>query len=129
MTKEYTPSPEDRPLSPHLTIYKPQITSVLSITHRLTGFALYLGTVILAIWVSLNVYGAGEWANTVIASAFGKFFLFLWSFALYYHLCNGIRHLFWDMGKGYDIPVVRKSGMAVVAVSLLMTAGTWFMAL
>ena len=112
----------NRPLSPHLTIYKPQITSVLSITHRLTGVALLIGAVLLAWWIVFNVYGCGSCINPL-----GKIFLFLWSLALYYHLLNGIRHLFWDMGKGFEIKTVNFTGVLVLILTIILTVSTWLL--
>jgi succinate dehydrogenase / fumarate reductase cytochrome b subunit len=117
----------NRPLSPHLTIYKPQITSVLSITHRLTGVALLIGAVLLAWWIVFNVYGCGSCINPLIASNLGKIFLFLWSLALYYHLLNGIRHLFWDMGKGFEIKTVNFTGVLVLILTIILTVSTWLL--
>ena len=114
-----------RPLSPHLSVYNPQITSVLSISHRLTGLALYLGAALLAVWIMLTVYGCADCVNPLIFSPFGLVIIGAWSFAFYYHMLNGIRHLFWDIGKGYEISTVTKSGIAVVIGAVALTAGTW----
>ncbi len=122
MTEKYK---DKRPLSPHIGIYKPQITSVLSITHRITGFGLYIGALLLAWWIIANVYGCGNCINSFIASDIGVAFLVLWSMALYYHLLNGIRHLFWDMGKGFEIKTVNRSGIAVLAGTLILTLVSW----
>jgi len=115
-----------RPLSPHLTIYKPQITSVLSISHRLTGLALFVGTLILAWWIILSIYGNCDCINQIITSTPVRFFLVLWTLALYYHLLNGIRHLFWDMGKGFEIETVNKSGILVILGAVGLTLSSWF---
>ena len=116
-----------RPLSPHLQIYKPQITSVLSILHRLTGIALALGTLVLA-W-SLIAAAAGPDAFASAQAAFGSFlgrlFLFGWTFALFYHLANGIRHLCWDAGFGYQLHTVSVTGWTVVAAAVVLTLGAW----
>jgi len=116
----------ERPLSPHLTVYKPQITSVLSITHRLTGVFLYFGALIFALWITLNVYGCGDCINGYLTTSCGKAFLLGWSWALFYHLLNGIRHLFWDVGVGYEMTTVRWTGWSVVLLSLLLTLAVWF---
>ena len=114
-----------RPLSPFMIgpYYKPQLTSMLSIVHRLTGVGLSMGVVLLAWW--LCALAAGPWAYAAFArhltAWYGQLLLAGWTWALMYHLCNGIRHLFWDIGKGYSIPVAYKSGYAVVALSLLLT--------
>lgn len=121
-----------RPLSPHLMIYKPQISSVLSITHRITGFGLFIGALLLAWWIVLTVYGCTKCINPLIFSVPGKTFLVLWTLALYYHMLNGIRHLFWDAGKGFQLCAMRKSGYAVIFGAGALTvlswmAGQWFM--
>jgi succinate dehydrogenase / fumarate reductase cytochrome b subunit len=116
-----------RPLSPHLQVYKPQITSVLSILHRITGVALAAGTLLLVWWLIAAAIGPGYFGTVqaVIGSWIGRLLLFGWSFALFYHLCNGIRHLFWDMGRGFELPTVAASGWAVVIVSIALTAAAW----
>ncbi|MDA1326563.1 MAG: succinate dehydrogenase, cytochrome b556 subunit [Proteobacteria bacterium] len=116
-----------RPLSPHLQVYKPQITSVLSILHRITGVALAAGTLLLVWWLIAASVGPGYFniVQSVIGSWIGRLLLFGWSFALFYHLCNGIRHLFWDMGRGYELPTVAASGWAVVIMSLALTGIAW----
>ncbi len=116
-----------RPLSPHLQVYKPQLTSVLSILHRMTGVALAVGTLLLVWWLIAAASGADAFnmVQTVIGSWIGRLLLFGWSFALFYHLCNGIRHLFWDMGRGYELPTVAASGWAVVIISIALTGISW----
>ncbi len=119
-----------RPLSPHLSIYKPQITTVLSITHRITGVALYAGTILLIIFIAVVAYTPENHTklHECLASAFGRTILFGWTLALYFHLFNGIRHLFWDMGKGFDIPSVNKSGWAVVIFTIIASLASWAVA-
>jgi succinate dehydrogenase / fumarate reductase cytochrome b subunit len=116
-----------RPLSPHLQVYKPQLTSVLSILHRITGVALAVGTLLLVWWLvaAATSVEAFDGIQKIIGSWFGRLLLFGWSFALFFHLCNGIRHLFWDMGKGYDLPAVRASGWTAVIVAIALTALAW----
>ena len=116
-----------RPLSPHLQVYQPQWTSVLSIMHRLTGVALTVGTLLLVYWVVAAAAGeqAYETAREVIGSFFGRLFLFGWSVALFYHLCNGIRHLFWDAGLGFELSTAYRSGMAVLAGTVALTLVSW----
>jgi succinate dehydrogenase / fumarate reductase cytochrome b subunit len=116
----------NRPLSPHISIYKPQITSILSITHRITGIGLFIGALLLAWWIVLNVYGCGDCINDLIGSVVGKTFLFLWTLALYYHLFNGIRHLFWDVGSGLQIKSVNSSGILVLVATVIFTFASWF---
>ena len=112
-----------RPLSPHLQIYSPQLTSVLSITHRLTGIALSL--VILLSPAILYFLTLSKDSHTLVMNLFQngfvKLVLFLAIFGLSYHLCNGIRHLAWDAGYGLDLYSSYKSGYAVVAISLGIT--------
>ena len=112
-----------RPLSPHLQIYRPQLTSVLSITHRLTGFALSL--VILLSPAILYFLTLSKDSHTLVMNLFQngfvKLVLFLAIFGLSYHLCNGIRHLAWDAGYGLDLDSSYKSGYAVVLISLGIT--------
>lgn len=120
-----------RPLSPHLTWYKPQITSVLSILHRLTGIALTIGSVALAWWVVAVAVGGATFANTtaVYTSIIGQIFLFGWTVALSFHLANGIRHLFWDAGYGFEMTTVNRSGVAVLVMTAVLTIVVWLIAL
>jgi succinate dehydrogenase / fumarate reductase cytochrome b subunit len=116
-----------RPLSPHLGIYKWQLTMTLSIVHRATGIALAAGTLLL-IWSLLALSNGPEaWAGVqaFCASKFGLFLLFGWSWSLCYHLCNGIRHLAWDSGWGFDIPRAYLTGWTVVVLSAAMTLAIW----
>ena len=120
----------DRPLSPHLQIYRPQLTSVLSILHRLTGVALALGTGLLVWWLAAAAAGpeAFAGANEFLGSIFGRLLLLGWSFALFYHLCNGIRHLFWDAGYGYEIATLNRSGWLALVAALALTVIAWLAA-
>ena len=116
-----------RPLSPHLQIYKPQITSMLSILHRATGIALSIGSVILVLWIVALTLGENTYLmySNLINKWFGKLIIFGFTFALFYHLSNGIRHLFWDAGYGYDLKHAYISGVAVIISSLSLTSITW----
>ena len=118
---------DKRPLSPHLQIYRPQLTSVLSILHRATGIALTVGTLLLVYWLVALASGPESYAHakSVLGSMLGQLFMFLWTWALFYHLCNGIRHLGWDAGYGFDLESVYKSGKAVVAASVILTLLAW----
>ncbi len=115
---------QNQPLSPHLQVYRPQLTSMLSITHRLTGVALAIGTFLLVWWLVAAATGPEAYATAqaAISSVIGRLLLFGWTLALFYHLCNGIRHLFWDAGMGIDIPSATRSGWAVIVLSVLLTA-------
>ena len=122
---------KERPISPHLQVYKPQITSVLSIFHRITGVALTFGLILLVAWIFTLSLGEEyfEYFVMFIKSWFGLLILFGFTFALNYHLCNGIRHLFWDAGYGYEIETDHKSGLAVLGVSFVLTILIWYLAL
>lgn len=120
-------STDDRPLSPHIQIYRWQITMTLSILHRATGIALAVGTLLLAYWLIAAAAGPETFASAQaqIASWFGRLLLFGWSFALFFHLCNGIRHLAWDAGWGFEIPTVTSTGVFVVFAAILLTGVSW----
>lgn len=115
------------PLSPHLSVYKWQITMILSILHRGTGVFLSLGLLLLSCWLLAIATGPQAYANIAphVSSWYGQTILFLFSFSLYFHLCNGVRHLFWDAGMGFQIKTFYRSGYAVVAASAILTALTW----
>lgn len=125
--KSYATLQAQRPLSPHLGIYRWQISNTLSILHRLTGVALSLGSLLLAVWLWCAAYAPQTHAmlHEFFASPIGLFLLFGWSVAFYYHLAAGIRHLFWDSGRGFRVPVMTRTGQLVVAFTLLATGGTW----
>lgn len=116
-------STTSRPLSPHIGIYKPQITSVLSILHRATGIFLCLGAVVFAWWSVALALGPEAYAavGSALGSWLGRLLLFAWTFSFFFHLCNGVRHLFWDAGIGFELRTVRASGLAVVAASIALT--------
>jgi succinate dehydrogenase cytochrome b subunit len=117
----------NRPLSPHLQVYRPQITSMLSILHRITGVALAVGTLLLTYWLVAAASGPESFATAqgIIGSFIGRLLLFGWSFALFYHLCNGIRHLVWDAGYGFEIDTATRSGWIVVGASAALTLLSW----
>ena len=117
----------NRPLSPHLQVYRPQLTSILSITHRATGIALSFGIILLIAWILATAAGENYFntVNSIITSWFGKLVLAGFTWALFYHLCNGVRHLFWDAGFGFELSTVYKSGYATVGSSVLLTAAAW----
>jgi succinate dehydrogenase / fumarate reductase cytochrome b subunit len=119
----------ERPLSPFMfpTWYRFQITSLLSIIHRLAGIALAIGSILLTWWLVAVASGGQLFAAThaFIVSPIGMLLLFLWSVAFFYHLSNGIRHLIWDAGYGFDIPDAYRSGYAVLAATAVLTALAW----
>ena len=116
-----------RPISPHLQVYRPQLTSVLSIAHRATGIVLSVGALVLTYWlVALAGDASGyQTAHNALGSLLGRLFLFAFTLSLFYHLCNGVRHLFWDAGYGFDLSVVYASGKAVIAASIVLTVIVW----
>lgn len=118
-----------RPLSPHLQIYKPQLTSILSITHRGTGVVLSLGALLLTCWLVGLATGEEAFNGLQLhASAwYGKIGLAGFVFSFYFHLANGIRHLFWDAGKGLEISTTYKSGYAVIALSIILSIITLYL--
>jgi succinate dehydrogenase / fumarate reductase cytochrome b subunit len=117
----------NRPLSPHLQIYRPQLTSVLSITHRASGIALAFGTLLLMWWIASVVRGPDAFAlvQHFLASFIGRLLLFGWTWALFFHLANGVRHLAWDAGLGFDLESTTVSGWLAVAASAVLTLVTW----
>jgi succinate dehydrogenase / fumarate reductase cytochrome b subunit len=123
--------PVHRPLSPHQQVYKWQITSVMSILHRATGIALSVGALYLATWV---IYAASNPTAYALFQSFntsilGRIVLGGWLFCAFYHLCNGIRHLFWDAGYGFELKDAYRSGWIVVAVALVATVVSWIVGL
>lgn len=115
-----------RPLSPHLSIYKPEYTMVLSITHRITGVGLALGAALVAWWFIAAASGPHyfEMVDGLLTSTFGDLVLVGSTAALWYHFCNGVRHLVWDAGYGFDLDVAKRSGMMVVAATVALTVLT-----
>ena len=118
-----------RPMSPHLQVYRPQLTTTLSILHRLTGLFLCLGAIALIAWVWLIAAGPDGYLSFVAfaKSWMGKLLAATSVFALMFHLGNGIRHLFWDAGKGFSLVSTYRSGYAVIAFATLGTAGVLLM--
>jgi succinate dehydrogenase / fumarate reductase cytochrome b subunit len=119
----------ERPLSPFMfpMWYRFQITSALSILHRLAGIGLAVGSILLAWWLVAVAAGGQLFAAThaFIASPIGIILLFLWSVAFFYHLCNGIRHLVWDAGYGFELRQAYRSGYAVLTATVLLTVLAW----
>ncbi len=121
---------DSKPLSPHLQVYRPQVTSVLSITHRLTGMILVLAAMLLTYWLTAAAYGpeAFSRAQVVLESWPGRLVLFGFTWSLFYHLLNGLRHLGWDMGWGFELVKLRITGAIVVASSVALTFLSWMWA-
>lgn len=118
---------QERPLSPHIQIYRPQLTSVLSILHRLAGVALSIGTILLVYWLFAAASGEAEYEHAlrVTGSWFGRLLLFGWSLAFFFHLLNGIRHLCWDAGWGFDLKTAYATGRAVALGAVVLTVVAW----
>ncbi|HLZ96942.1 MAG TPA: succinate dehydrogenase, cytochrome b556 subunit [Steroidobacteraceae bacterium] len=116
-----------RPLSPHLLIYRWEIGMATSILHRLTGAALALGIVALCYWLISLAGGAAAYGSAVrvLWSPLGVLFLFVWTFCFFFHLLNGVRHLFWDAGVGFERAQRHMSGWIAVAGALALTLGVW----
>ncbi len=119
---------DNRPLSPHLQIYRPQLTSVLSITHRVTGIVLSLGLVAVVAWALAVASGPEDYARflSVVSHPLGLIVMAAWTLALFYHLLNGIRHLLWDAGWLLDLKGAYASGYAVVAGAVVLTIISWW---
>ncbi|WP_374654326.1 succinate dehydrogenase, cytochrome b556 subunit [Dongia sp.] len=119
--------PHSRPLSPHLQVYKPQLTSVTSILHRFSGIALSAGVLYLLCWLIAAANGAEQFdrLQDFNGSFVGRILLFGWSIAFFYHLLNGIRHLAWDAGFGFELPTAAKSGYAVLIGTAILTVAAW----
>jgi succinate dehydrogenase / fumarate reductase, cytochrome b subunit len=116
-----------RPTSPNIQIYRPQLTSVLSIANRISAVFTTVGAVGLVLW--LLAAGAGPdtyaFAQWLLSSALGQIGLFIFTFAFFLHLCGGIRHLVWDAVYGFDLSAIYTSGWVVVAASVVLTVATW----
>jgi succinate dehydrogenase / fumarate reductase cytochrome b subunit len=117
-----------RPLSPHLQIYKPQITSILSIFHRLTGISLSIGSFIIVAWIVSLSMGVESYSYfiSIVDNWFIQTIIFGFAFALFYHFSNGIRHLFWDAGLGFELKSVYVSGSIVVLNAIILTSLTLY---
>ena len=117
----------DRPISPHLQIYRWQLTSVLSILHRTAGVVLSAGAILLVWWLVAAASGPEtyEGVENFLGSWIGLLVLFGWTTALFYHLCNGIRHLVWDTGQALDLKSTYLGGWLVVGGTALLTVIAW----
>ncbi|XDZ65697.1 succinate dehydrogenase, cytochrome b556 subunit [Alphaproteobacteria bacterium LSUCC0684] len=122
---------QERPLSPHLMIYRRQLTSMMSISHRLSGATLAAGSLMLVWWVAALASGPEYYSmvQAIMMSIPARMVLFGFTAAIFYHLSNGIRHLFWDFGIGLTIEGVYRSGYVVMASTLVLTLGLWALVL
>lgn len=115
---------DTRPLSPHVGVYRWQISMTMSIAHRITGVWLAIGTLALVYWLVAAGTGPDNFASArwFFGTWVGQILMWLWTFSLFYHLCNGIRHLFWDAGKGFKIRTFYISGYSVWVLTCILTA-------
>ena len=126
-----SPIERSRPQSPNIQIYRPQLTSVLSIANRISGAVLSIAAVGLVVWLMAAATGPQPYAaaQSALASTIGQIVLFGATFAFFLHLCGGIRHLAWDAGYGLELRAIYASGWAVVAASIVLTVAAWIAAL
>ena len=118
---------QERPLSPHLQIYRPQINMVMSIVHRITGAALYAGTLIVAWWLIAIAGGPQSYADfqSVAGSFMGRIVLFGFTWGLVHHMLGGLRHFVWDTGRGFDLATVDRMSWATLIGSIVVTFILW----
>ena len=116
-----------RPLSPHLQVYKPIPTMVMSIVHRITGAALYFGTVLVAWWLIAAATGEAyfNWVNWLFGTWIGRLVLFGYTWALMHHMLGGLRHFMWDMGHGYEKHFATRIALLTPVVSIALTVLIW----
>jgi succinate dehydrogenase / fumarate reductase cytochrome b subunit len=128
MAQAKTPPMKDRPLSPHLQIYKPMLTMMMSIVHRITGGALYVGLLLLVWWLTAAAAGPHAYANLqwFMETVFGRLILFGYTWALIHHMLGGIRHLIWDAGYGFGPAEREWLTMATLIGSIGFTIILWF---
>jgi len=121
------PNGPNRPRSPNIQIYRPQLTSVLSIAHRISGVFLSVAAVGLVVWLIAAAEGPKSYLSvqSALASPLGRIALFGSTFAFFLHFCGGVRHLAWDAGYGFELRAIYASGWTVVAVSVALTLTTW----
>jgi succinate dehydrogenase / fumarate reductase cytochrome b subunit len=123
-----TPGARKRPLSPHLQIYRLTITMAMSVVHRITGAALYVGTLLVAWWLIAAAIGPDYFAlvNGLFATPLGMIVLVGYSWALIHHMLGGLRHFVWDTGAGFDLGTIDLLAWGTIVLSVLLTAGLWF---
>ena len=116
-----------RPLSPHLQIYRLPLPALMSISHRLSGVVLSTGTIFVAVWLMMLAAGETSFAlaQSVVGHPLSQLVLFGYSVALFYHACNGVRHLFWDAVIGVNIPAIYASGRVAIALAIVLTGLFW----
>ena len=118
---------DNRPLSPHLSIYKKVPTALFSILHRLTGFGLSIGSIIIAIWIAIIALGPNYFFifKAISTFLFFKIILFFWTIGIFFHLFNGIRYIFWSFGFGMELKTVYNTSYIVILLTLLSTIIVW----
>jgi len=116
-----------RPTSPHLQIYRMPLTAIASILHRITGVVLAIGTLALVYWLIAAAMGEESFntAETIFGSWIGRLALFGWTLAFFFHLANGIRHMFWDAGLGFDLPTTYRNSLIVFIGAVVLTLAAW----
>ncbi len=121
---------DPRPLSPHLQIYRPLINMVMSIMHRITGVALYVGTLLLAAWLICLASGPAAYGTfmDIAGSIPGQIVLFGYTWAMLHHMLGGVRHFIWDTGRGFDLPTVNALSYATIIGSIVLTLAVWALA-
>lgn len=122
--------PRERPLSPHLQIYTPMLTMMMSIVHRMTGAALYFGTLLVVWWLVAAASGGAyfELVNGFFASWFGRLILFGYTWAAIHHMLGGIKHLIWDTGRGFSLPSAELGARLTLGGSIVLTILLWIIA-
>lgn len=120
-------SHDNRPLSPHLQVFRPIVTMVMSILHRITGSALYFGTLLVAWWLIAAASGPDSFAlvDGFFGSVFGRLILFGYTWALIHHMLGGLRHFVWDMGAGFELSTANRMAWATIVGSIVLTILVW----
>ncbi len=118
-----------RPLSPHLQVYRLPMTALMSIAHRITGAGLAVGSVLVIVMLLAASTSEGAYNNVMdfMTSIIGQLMLFGWTFAMFYHMCNGIRHLIWDTGRLFKLENAQKAGWVVLGATVFLTIIVWVM--
>ena len=123
-------APNSRPLSPHLQVYKPQITSMMSIFHRISGIILAGGAMLLVIWLLSLARGPESYAvvQSFATCWAGQIIIFGWTFCFFYHLLNGLRHMVWDTGRGLSLGFASVSAYIILIAAVVLSVAVFFLA-
>ncbi len=121
---------DNRPLSPHLQIYRLPLTAITSISHRITGALLAVGALVLVYWLAALAGGRESFAAAqgFVGNWFIQLLMFVWTYLLFYHLCNGVRHLVWDAGYGFELETAKKTGVVAIVAAGVLTVLAWIIA-